>query len=97
MTSKTVTLSQPVQRGETAIATIDVQKPSTGSLRGLALTDVLRMDVNAMLKLLPRITQPALLPDEVAALDPADLTALAGTVVSFFVSAEQLKALENQA
>lgn len=97
MTSKTVTLSQPVQRDMSAIAAIDVQKPSTGSLRGLALTDVIRMDVNAMLKLLPRVTQPALLPDEVAALDPADLTALAGTVASFFVSAEQLKALEDQA
>jgi hypothetical protein len=43
------------------------------------------MDVKSMEKLLPRITVPPLLPDEVAALDIADLFALAGIAASFFM------------
>jgi hypothetical protein len=64
--------------------------PDTGALRGLKLTDVLQMDVNAMCRLLPRITDPALMPDEVAALPPADLLMLSSEVVSFFVTDEMV-------
>ncbi len=89
MTTKTITLTEPVKRGDEAIASVGVVRPDVGALRGLKLTDLLQMDVNVMLKLLPRITRPALLPDEVAALAPADFLELAGTVVNFFVPTEQ--------
>lgn len=90
---QTVTLSIPVTRGDTKIATVTLRKPEVGALRGLKLTDVLQMDVSALERLLPRITDPALLPAEVAALDPADFLSLAGAVVGFFMGPEQQAAL----
>jgi hypothetical protein len=94
-----LTLITPVKREGGDIALITLRKPDVGSLRGLKLTDILQMDVNAMLVLLPRVTEPALMPNEVAALDPADLMTLAGRCVGFFLSPEQqaeLAATERQ-
>lgn len=88
--SQTVALTVPIARGGAEpIATVAVRKLSAGALRGLALTKVITMDVSTMLTLLPRVTEPALLPDEVAALEPADLLALSGAVVGFFMTASQ--------
>ncbi len=91
-----VTLNTPVVRpGADPIAEVSLRKPTVGDLRGLALTDVLRMDVKALERLLPRITQPALLPVDVAGLDPADFLSLAGATVGFFVTAAQAAALDR--
>lgn len=85
-------LAEPIIRGEATISEVTIRRPDTGALRGLKLTDVLQMDVNAMSRLLPRITEPALMPVEIEALSPADLLSLSGVVVSFFVTEEQMKA-----
>lgn len=81
----TVTLDTPIQRGDTAITTVQLRKPRAGELRGLSLNDLLTTDVNAHLKLLPRITAPTLIEPELAAMDPADFAALAGEVVAFLL------------
>lgn len=86
---KSVTLNTPIQRGETTIKTVSLRKPDVGALRGLKMTDLLQMDINAMLLVLPRVTEPALLPAEVVALDPADFLTLSGNLVSFFMTADQ--------
>lgn len=86
---KTVNLTTFIQRGDLLIEAVTLRKPEVGSLRGLKMTDLLQMDVNAMLLVLPRATEPALLPAEVAALDPADFLTLSGTLVSFFMTPDQ--------
>ncbi|MDD5175761.1 MAG: phage tail assembly protein [Sterolibacterium sp.] len=80
-----ITLETPLQRGETKITSITLRKPNAGELRGLNLTDLLQMDVNAVTKVLPRISDPTLTEADVAALDPADLTALASEVAGFLL------------
>ena len=91
----TIALQTPVPRkGSDPIAKVTVAKPAVGTLRGLKLTDVLQMDVRAMERLLPRITQPALLAEDVAGLDPADFLALTGAVVGFFATPDQMAALD---
>ncbi len=92
--TKVALLSAIKREGEPAITIVTLLKPNVGMLRGLALTDVLRMDVATLQRLLPRITSPALMPDEVAGLDMADFLSLAGGVVSFFVSPDQRAQLE---
>ena len=82
---KTITLETPIQRGETQITEVTLRKPQSGELRGLELADLLRMDVTANIKLLPRITTPTLTEADVAALDVADLTVLASEVSSFLL------------
>ncbi len=89
-----VTLQTPVERkGSDPIAEVGLRRPAVGDLRGMGLTDLLRMDVKAMERILPRITVPSLLPEEVAALDVADFMALAATVVGFLATRGQIAAL----
>ena len=80
-----VTLETPIQRGDTTIACVTLRKPKSGELRGLKLSELLATDVDAMLTLLPRITRPTLVAHELAALDPVDLTQLAGEVAGFLL------------
>ncbi|PJN95363.1 phage tail assembly protein [Amaricoccus sp. HAR-UPW-R2A-40] len=94
--SAPVTLSTPIVRTGAAepFAAVAIRKPTAGALRGLMLTKVITMDVSTMLTLLPRVTEPALLPDETAALDPADLLALSTAVVGFFMTPAQAAEVE---
>lgn len=81
---KDVVLDTPIKRGETEVSKVAVRKPNSGELRGTSVTDVLNMDVNALFKLLPRITTPALTENELMQLDPADLLQI-GQEVSYFL------------
>lgn len=82
---KTITLDTPIKRGETEITSISLRKPAAGELRGLNLTDLLQMDVIAVTRVLPRISDPTLTEAEVSALDPADFTVLASEVAGFLL------------
>lgn len=83
--NESVQLDEPITRGKTVIREVQVRKPKSGALRGVALTDLLQMHVSALTTVLPRITEPALTEAEVRNLDPADLVQLGGTVAGFLV------------
>ncbi len=83
-------LDEPLQRGNTTIDLVTLRKPKTGELRGLSLQDLLQLDVNALQKLLPRISTPTLTEQDVAALDPADLVQLGTIAVGFFIPKGQI-------
>lgn len=85
MENKTVTLDQVIQRGDTTITEVQLRKPKAGEMRGLNMTDVVQMDVNALTKLLPRITTPMLTEVEIGNMDPADLMQLGSEVSAFLV------------
>ena len=78
-----VTLEKPVKRGDQLIAEITLIKPNAGTLRGVSLAAVANSEVDALIKVLPRMTAPMLTEQEVAAMDLPDLVALAGQVVGF--------------
>lgn len=81
-----ITLDEPLTRGDQKITAIEVRKPNTGALRGLSLVDVLRMDVDALKTVLPRITTPTLTTQDVLNMDPADLLKLGVKVSDFLLS-----------
>lgn len=83
---ETVTLSNPIIRGETVLATINVRRPRTGELRGLSLQDIMNTDIVAMLNLIPRVTEPPLKEGEANNLDPADFAEITGTIRGFFMT-----------
>ena len=83
-------ISPLTQADGTTITAVHVAKPTVGAMRGLQLAMIQMQDVNALAKLLPRITAPALTTDDVFALDPADFAALANLVSLFFMTQEQL-------
>lgn len=78
-----VTLASPLMRGETAITQVELTKPTAGALRGVRLSDLAGSDVDALLTVLPRISQPALTKAECLNLAPEDLISMAGTVIGF--------------
>lgn len=84
-TEKTIQLDTPIKRGKTEITEIVLRKPQSGALRGTRLQAIMDMDVNAMMTVIPRISSPALTAQEIAEMDPADLTAMSVEVVTFFV------------
>jgi hypothetical protein len=63
---------------------IALRCPAPGELRGLKLADILQLDVGALIRLVPRISAPALREDQVAQLSLADFARLGGAVVGFF-------------
>ena len=89
----TVALENPIIRGETKIESITVRKPLGGELRGLTLQDLLTTDVTALLKVIPRITNPPLTQPEADALEPEDLAEIGGTVRGFFTTKAERAAI----
>lgn len=94
MSSKTVTitLDSPIQRGDTTISEITLTKPLAGALRGCSLASVLQMEVDALTKVIPRISNPALTEAEVQRLDPADLMQIGTEVAGFLVPKRLMQA-----
>lgn len=85
-TQATVTLDEPIKRGDTFITAVTVRKPKSGALRGVSLIDLANMSVVALQMVLPRITEPTLTTQDIANMDPADLTALGVEVGVFLIS-----------
>lgn len=80
---RTVTLDQPIARGETTIATVDVRPYHAGDMRGLKLLDIASGAVDAMRVLLPRITIPPVTAAEIDGLSQADFFALSSEAINF--------------
>lgn len=83
--SAVISLDTPIKRGEQEIASVTLTKPLAGALRGVTLTDVLQLDVIALSKVLPRISNPTLTDQDVLRMDPADLLQLGTEVAGFLV------------
>ncbi|HDR2588164.1 TPA: phage tail assembly protein [Enterobacter ludwigii] len=77
----------PVARGATTIGSVRITDAvrHPGSLRGLKLYDVMQSDVDSLIKMIPRVTEPALLEHEILAMDNVDFVALSTGIVSFLV------------
>lgn len=78
-----VILDNPIMRGEQKIGQVTVYKPTAGTLRGVSLASLANSDVDALIKVLPRMTYPALTEHEVMRLEASDLILFAGQVVGF--------------
>lgn len=81
-----ITLIKPIKRGEQVITDITMLKPNAGTLRGVSLASVANSDVDALIKVLPRMTLPSITEQEAAALELPDLLSFAGKVVVFLSS-----------
>lgn len=78
-----VTLDTPLMRGEQKIEQVTLSKPNAGTLRGVSLAALAQSDVDALIKVLPRMTYPSLTEYEISRLDASDLLSFAGKVIGF--------------
>ncbi|KAG0087243.1 hypothetical protein BGZ92_007488 [Podila epicladia] len=81
----TVYLDTPIKRGTQTIETITLRKPCVREFSGISLVALANLEVDAMIRILPRISTPPLTEAEAGQLDAADVVALGGIVVGFLV------------
>lgn len=78
-----VTLDRPIKRAGQIIETVTLIEPNAGTLRGVSLAAVAQSEVDALIKILPRMTSPALTTQELTAMNLSDMLSLAAKVISF--------------
>ncbi|WP_347453645.1 phage tail assembly protein [Acinetobacter thermotolerans] len=91
-----VQLEQPIQLGDQTITAITIRKPNVKALSGVSLQAIYQHDVNALVKVLPRVTTPALTPQQVLDLDPVDFAQLGGHLVTFLYPQALQKAIKEE-
>ena len=85
----TVTLDTPVKHGDQTITRVTLRKPKAGELRGIALSELLQLKVEAIQTVVPRISSPMLHKQDMANMDPADLVSLGSVVIGFLLTKDQ--------
>lgn len=93
--SPPIELAEPIKRGDTEIKEITLRRPGAGELRGLRLGDLVQGDVNSVIRLLPRISQPTLIEQEAAAMDAFDITSCADQIAVFLQTPPQKTAASD--
>ena len=91
----TVTLANPIPREGGSVTTLTLRKPTAGNLRGLSLQALMQSDINALISVLPRISDPFITEPEAANLEADDIAQIGGAVLGFFMTAAQI-ALINE-
>lgn len=91
----TVTLDTPIKRGEQSITAVTLRKPNAGALRGTSLNALVHLDVDALSKVLPRISTPTLTEADVAQMDPADLVQMGMVFAGFLASKAVLASMDS--
>ena len=92
---RTITLDTPILRGEQSIETLQLRKPRSGELRGLSLVDLGQLKVDALTKIIPRISTPVLTEADVGNMDPSDLLACGAEIGSFLLQKSQMAGLRD--
>ncbi|MFN3931608.1 MAG: phage tail assembly protein [Brevundimonas sp.] len=85
----TVTLDEPLVRGEQSIDKVTLRRPSAGDFRGTTMSAAYQMDPVALSKVISRISDPVISAPEFLAMDADDAGALAGEVVDFLLTRQQ--------
>jgi hypothetical protein len=73
MLGKPIPLSTPIQRGDSEIKEISLMKPIGASVTDVSLFELMRVETNAIVAVLPRISQPPITVIEANMMSAADL------------------------
>ncbi len=79
-----LTLEHGIERDGKMITEITLTAPNAGALRNLKYFDIVMLDIDALMVLLPRISTPTVMEEEVANFTFADLTRFAEAFSVFF-------------
>lgn len=82
-------------RGDQVITDIRLRKPKGGELRGLNLQDLMAADVNAIITVLPRISDPIMTVADAESLEADDIAEAGGVITGFFFNSAQRAMIEK--
>lgn len=91
-----ITLDTSLMMGTQEITQVEVRKPNAKALQGLKIADLIQGDVNAVLTLLPKVTNPTLTPGQVQQLDPCDIAQFGAVFIAFLQPKSTRAALLQQ-
>lgn len=80
---QTIELDADIQIGGERLEKLDIRKPNAQALSGVKLRDLLEGDVNAVLKVLPRVSTPTLTSQQAQQLEPCDIAQVGGALMLF--------------
>lgn len=80
-----IPLRKPVKRGDTTVSSILLREPDGVALMGIELFDLMRMNTTEIVKLLPRITEPPLITEEVKLMGGQDLFEVGQEIAGFLL------------
>lgn len=83
-----VPLSAPIKRGDKDLANITLHKPNAGALRGVSLRELLDMNTDAIVTVVPRVSDPKITPQEMQAMEPCDLLKMGAALAGFLLPPE---------
>ena len=93
--SKVVLITPIIRKsGDVKEVSVTETMKHAGSLRGLKLYDVMMSDVDSLIKLLPRVTSPALTEAEVSMMDVRAFGSLAKEVADFLAPSSETNTTE---
>ncbi|MGJ8518174.1 phage tail assembly protein [Carnimonas bestiolae] len=81
----TITLQTAITHDGGEIKEVTLRAPKAGSLRGISLAEAVRMEADAIVKLVPRISSPMLSEHQMNQLSAADLFAFGSEIVGFLL------------
>ena len=84
-----VPLERPLSRGDSKVEQLRLRRPKSGDLRGISIAKLGQLDYDEVRTLLPRISEPRLIGEEVDAIDPADMIEIAGAITDFLFTARR--------
>lgn len=87
-TLNTVELDQPIRRGDSEIKSVQIRKPKAGELRGISLSDLFEMKADAVLSMIPRVSNPTLTSQEAIQLEASDFAKFAVRLVATLLPQE---------
>ncbi|WFV78763.1 phage tail assembly protein [Escherichia coli] len=76
-------VGKPIKRAGQTIDKVTLIEPNAGTMRGVSLAAVAQSEVDALIKVLPRMTYPALTAQELTAMNLPDMLSLAAKVIGF--------------
>ncbi|CCG09707.1 phage tail assembly protein [Pararhodospirillum photometricum] len=80
----TVKFKVPLPYGDALLEELTLRKPKAGDLRGLKMSGLIELDVDTILKIVPRIASPHVVEAQLWELEADDLARLSNGVVGFF-------------
>ena len=88
--SNPIKLDEPIKRADKPITEVKLRKPAAGELRGLNLVNLMNGDVNSLVTLLPRISEPTLTENDIKEMELCDLV-LMGDAVAVFLQPKSVR------
>ncbi|MBF7690867.1 phage tail assembly protein [Acinetobacter pollinis] len=93
---QTIELDSDIQIAGQRLEKLDIRKPNIQALSGVKISDLLQADVNAILKVLPRVSNPTLTTQQVNQLEPSDIAQVGGVLMIFLQPKSQRAELLRQ-